>query len=276
MPTDTLILGACGFIGQHLARLLPSARRPGRAELDLRDAGGISAALRAWRPRRVFNLAGYGARPGQQDPVAMYTLNTLLPGRLREGLEALGGPRVLVQAGSIAEEGPSPYGASKRAGSRAAQGGAGDSEVITMNLRLFQVFGPAEAQGRLLPSLRALARGELSAPLALGDPNELRDWLFVEDAAALMLGLSTEPRSGTVELGGGRLRSVSEVVDLAAGLLRLDPADLVWNARPPSAMQVPPRPADLNELRERLGPLSLTPFEQSLALSLGLSRTQGP
>ncbi len=265
MPTDTLILGASGFIGQHLARLLPLARRPGRAELDLGDPAAISAALRAWRPRRVFNLAGSGARPGQGDPATLHRLNTLLPARLQDGLAALGGPRALIHAGSIAEEGDSAYGRSKRAGSEALRA-AGESEVITLQLRLFQVFGPGEAQGRLLPSLLALARGERSPPLALGDPCEARDWLFVEDAATLMLQLSAAPRSGTVELGSGQLRTVEEVVGVAASLLGLEPTSFLWNARP--STPVPQRPADLRELHDRLGPRSLTPFEQALALSL--------
>ena len=109
-----VILGAGGFIGRWVARLLSEQG----AELLLvgRDAGRVETVRRRWAvagsvltadlaapasvgnlirttgPAIIFNLAGYGVDPSERDPASAERLNAELPPALADAM-AEGGDR---------------------------------------------------------------------------------------------------------------------------------------------------------------------------------------
>lgn len=77
---EYLIIGASGMLGRELVAAcreagVEAAELPGRAALDVTDAGAVARALGALRPRVVFNAAGFTdvdaaeARPEAADRV---------------------------------------------------------------------------------------------------------------------------------------------------------------------------------------------------------------
>lgn len=82
-----LLIGSGGQVGSALSGRLPAAgfevRAPGRDELDLTDAPGVTRAIADWRPRVVVNAAAYTAvdRAEQERDVA-FALNRDGPGTL--------------------------------------------------------------------------------------------------------------------------------------------------------------------------------------------------
>lgn len=140
----TIVLGASGFIGRWVARLLTEAgaqltllvRDPAAAEatfrrygivgrvvtLDLLDAEAVAEFFAAERPAVVFNLAVYGVDHSEKDETMYWRLNRDLVAQvadlvLTQPPVGWTGPRI-VQAGSVleyglldgdlAEDGPAP------------------------------------------------------------------------------------------------------------------------------------------------------------------------
>lgn len=225
----TWILGATGFLGRALHARLPRAQAPDRRALDLRDPVAVERWVREERPGLVFNLAAVGVRPGPVDEQELRWVNGQLPRLLLRALGRHARDALLVQAGSIAEEEDSPYGRSKAdaLASMREQPGA-----RRLHARIFQVYGPGEPEGRLLPSLRAWARGPRTPPLALGPAEARRDWIHLDDVVGNLLRLAAQGREGEVELGTGRLRSVGEVVKLARAALGLPASAVAFGLLP--------------------------------------------
>jgi nucleoside-diphosphate-sugar epimerase len=99
--------------------------------------------------------------------------------------------------------------------------------------RLFNVYGPGEHPGRLLPSLLDAARSRTAVDLTAGQ--QRRDFTYVEDVAEglLRLGVSPAMEPGfVVNLATGRLTTVKEFVLIAARLLAIPPEHLRFGALP--------------------------------------------
>lgn len=109
--------------------------------------------------------------------------------------------------------------------------------------RIFHLFGPWEAETRLVPSvIRALLRGE-AALCSSGE--QWRDFLHVEDVAAAFVHLSEQQATGVFNVGSGEPVQLKTVIGYLArslqaeGLVRLgarkasenDPAFLVSDSR---------------------------------------------
>ena len=78
MSAPLLITGAYGRLGRELAPLLPGALDPARAELDVTDADGVLAYLRAHRPATVLHAAAYTDVAGaEREPEACWRVNVL-------------------------------------------------------------------------------------------------------------------------------------------------------------------------------------------------------
>src|SRR5262249_3976919 len=126
----------------------------------------------------------------------------------------------VVLAGSLTEpvlrtgdESPmSPYAAAKWAGStygRMFHKLYGTPVVV---LRPFMAYGPAQAQGKLIPSvIRALLKGE--AP-KLSSGRVRADWVYIADVVEAFLSSATIPNieGASFDIGTGRLTSMRTVV----------------------------------------------------------------
>lgn len=266
------MLGAAGFIGRWVARSLweqgarlflvvRDAERAGRifstygirgdvVEFDLKRFADLRELILKLRPSIAFNLAGYGVDPSERDEADAYRLNADLPQTLCEVIaecrdkEWMG--QNLVHAGSALEYGeiggdlaensqPAPatlYGKSKLAGTQAVARGCGEYGFRGVTARLFTVYGPGEREGRLTPSLIDAAR--TGRAIRLTEGRQRRDFIYVADVAEglLRLGLSSAAPGEIVNLATGRLTTVRQFVEQAAGILNIPVERLLFGALP--------------------------------------------
>jgi nucleoside-diphosphate-sugar epimerase len=247
MSRRAVVTGAGGFVGAHLvARLLadewdvvPLVRPGGTGgrldgldvrpvEVDLVDAAATAAAVRAADPHAVLHLAAARAKGSAAERAATAAVNST------SGLAAVEGAgdrcRVVVRLGSSTEyaetAGPMDestplrprgfFGATKAAGSLLLLAAAAERGLRSAVLRAFQVYGPGDHPGRLVPTvLRAAATGE---PLPLTGPGLRRDWVHVDDVVEVCVRAveADDLPPGTVlNVGTGVQTANEELVALA-------------------------------------------------------------
>ena len=207
-----LVLGASGFIGANLLRLIIQHRSdvfgtsstasawrlegmpmenivPG----DLLIEQGVFSLLDKVRPRTVFNCLAYGAYSFQSDVGLIYRTNIDLAALLIEQLQARGIHRY-VHAGSSSEYGDnatgpgedemltpnSHYAVSKGAAAGLIHFAGRKRGFPCVNLRLYSVYGPYEDAARLVPT--AVLNGLNGKMSQFVDPNISRDFVYVDDA----------------------------------------------------------------------------------------------
>jgi len=222
---SVLVAGGGGFVGSALVAALaggghdvsvmttnsPTSRHRGRiVPLDRWHPESVARAEPAPRYDWIFNLAAYGVDPSQNDPEASRLANAELPLAFVD-LAKRAGARALVHVGSAFEyaapterrrlresdllETAKHYGASKAAGSLAVIEASRKSRLNAVVARLFGVYGAGERPWRLLPSLYAsLTKGQ-AVPLSEG--SQVRDFLYVDDAAAGLASLATAISDGS-------------------------------------------------------------------------------
>ena len=237
-----LVLGAGGFVGRHLCARLradgwdvvgtvrPGAGHPspGEVAVDLADPAALEAAVRAADPDVAFHLAAGRARATAADRRATAAVNTSSGLHL---VEALGERcRAVVRLGSSTEyaavDGPmdetaplSPrgfFGATKAAGSLLLVAAAHERGLRSAVLRAFQVYGPGDHDGRLVPTVLRAARDGSVLPLTA--PGSRRDWVHVDDVveACVRAAAADDLPAGTVlNVGTGRQTANEELVATA-------------------------------------------------------------
>jgi len=282
-----IVTGGTGFVGANLTRRLLAEGhevhlivRKGRAmwrlsgvedrvtlhETGLDDPAGLSAAVSGIRPDWIFHLAAYGAYSWQDDAPRIMATNAAGTVNLVEAC-LKGGFESFVNTGSSSEYGfkdkaPSEtewldpnscYAVSKAAATHYCRYISRSRDVNLTTLRLYSVYGPYEAPGRLIPALvlRGLA-GELP-PLV--DPEVARDYVFVDDVcdAYLLAAGGPAPGRGSVyNVGTGRQVRLREAVDTARKTLGVT-AEPVWGAMPNRSWDTSVWVADSGLIRRELG-----------------------
>ena len=290
-----LVTGAGGFIGRHA--LAPLAGRgfevhavtrrdppaPSSPDVrwhraDLLAANGRDALLAAVAPTHLLHLAWY-AEHGRfwtsAENLRWVAATIALVQAFAEG-----GGRRAVLAGSCAEyrwgdrgpciEGVTPlqpatlYGTAKHATRAVIQSAAEELGIEFAWGRVFFLYGPHEAPGRLVASVaRALVAGECAAT---GDGTQIRDLLHVADVAAAFAALLDSGVRGAVNIGSGEGRPLREVIDaIGAATGRADLLDIGALApRPDDPRELV---ADVARLRDEVG------FSPAIALRDGIDRT---
>ena len=286
-----LVTGAAGFLGRHCVPALSargfeivavgSAARPAGPGLrwrvcDLRDPAACAALVTDECPTHLLHLA-WITTPGEfwesRENLAWLAAGV----RLVDAFYAAGGSRA-VALGSCAEyavtdetciEDATPiapdtiYGKAKAALhlalQAAAQGRGGYAWA-----RLFFPYGPGEAAGRYIPSLiGGLLRGEA---VACTHGRQVRDFVFVTDAAEACVALLDSDASGAYNVGAGGGLSLREVAE--AVVAQLGHGELLrFGARAAPAYDPPRIVADVAKLRR------LTGWAPRTALAEGLRRS---
>lgn len=244
-----LVLGASGFVGANLLRMLlavrndvygtasrfPAWRLEGLPEAnviasDLLVASNLDLLLDRVRPLTVFNCVAYGAYSYERDPQLIYRTNLSFTVSLAEALAGRG-IRAFVHAGSSSEYGtgaaapsessrPLPnshYAASKAAAAGALHYMGKERGLPCLNLRLYSVYGPFEDASRLVPVLVDHGlRGELP-PFV--DPSISRDFVYADDASEAFvdaaLGIEPELYGESFNIGTGCCTTIGDVAELA-------------------------------------------------------------
>ena len=244
MTGRALVTGAGGFVGQHLVRRLVADGwdvvglvRPGAdvdlpgartLPVDLTDGAATTAEVRAADPDVVLHLAAARAKADAGERAATSAVNAMSGLHVVEGVTDR--CRAVVRLGSSTEYAESDrpmdeatplhprgfFGATKAAGSLLLAAGAAERGVRAAVLRAFQVYGPHDHPGRLVPTvLRAAATGE---PLRLTGAGLRRDWVFVDDVvdACVRAAVADDLPDGCVlNIGTGVQTANEELVAVA-------------------------------------------------------------
>lgn len=278
--TRALVTGAGGFIGQHL---LTRLRAEGydvvgltRADVDLTDRVAFCAAVASAAPDLAFHLAAARASATAAQRAATAAVNTSSGAWL---VDAVPSTCVVVRLGSSTEYAASAepmdeataleprgfFGATKAAGSLLVAAAAAERGVRSVVLRAFQVYGPGDKPGRLVPTvLRAAASGEA---LPLTAPGSRRDWVWVGDVvdACVRAGLADLAPGRVINIGTGVQTSNEDLVALAAAVTgRRIVTDV--GAHPGRGWDTASWVCDPTRARVELG------WEPTVALAEGLAR----
>ena len=286
-----LVTGGAGFVGRPAVAALVARgfevhavgrRAPEGAHVfhaaDLLDRDATQAAVRAAGASHLLHFAWvtepgrYWQSPGNLD----WTAASLdLVRRFREA----GGTRAAV-AGTCAEydwtatDGPfqesapcrpaTLYGAAKDGLNRILSAYAASSGLSLAWGRLFYLYGPGEAPGRLVgDAARALLAG---ARFATSTGHQRRDFLHVSDAGEAFAALLDGAVEGPVNIGSGTAVPVRTILEtlgrLTGGTDRID-----FGARPLPPTEPACIEADIRRLVEEVG------FRPQLGLAEGLRAT---
>jgi len=275
-----LVTGATGFVGrQCLAPLLKlgwevhavsSRRLTGDApsevywhEANLLNANRVSSLLADVRPTHLLHFAWY-AVPGKfwTSPENFQWVQASL--NLFQAFASCGGRRAVV-AGSCAEydwrfgycsetvtplSPATPYGACKHALTIMLDAIGRQTGVSIASGRLFFLYGPHEHPQRFVASIiRSLLLG-VHARCSHG--RQIRDFLYVRDAAEAFVTLLGSKVSGPVNIASGQPVVLKDIVDIVA--TKLGRRDLVeLGALPTSESEPPVLVADTTRLRNEVG-----------------------
>jgi nucleoside-diphosphate-sugar epimerase len=293
MNKRILITGATGFIGRHAlgplaaagyeihaATSRDSAPQPASVEwhrIDLLQTDAVCKLIDEVKPTHLLHFAWY-AVPGQY-PTSSENLRWCNATTGLLDAFAVSGGRRAVFAGSCFEydsrygyctEDLTPsmpvtlYGVCKNATRELVAGLARRFELSTAWGRIFHLFGPHEAQNRLVPSvIRSLLRGEVAR---CGHGRQVRDFLYVQDTADAFVALLESEVQGTVNIGSGEPIALRQLIETVAMLVGRP--DLVkLGALPPRADDPPLLLANVRKLREEVR------WQRRFSLEEGLQHT---
>ena len=232
-----VVTGASGHLGRATCALLEKRGHEVVAlsskDVDLADEQTAVSKLAPFfvSPAALVHLAAWHppatAATTAADRRRLLEVNVMGTMRALEAARA-GAPRVVyassfevygAPASSLIDEDHptrplTDYGATKLAGEDHLLAFAYEEDKRVVALRMPAIYGPGERTPRLLPScLAKVARGE--RPVIEGDGGDLRDQLYVDDAAlAIALALEKDV-TGIFNVADGAAHSVAEVARTA-------------------------------------------------------------
>ncbi len=293
-----LVLGASGFIGANLFRLLsnhrkdvfgtashfPAWRLEGFSDkqvfaLDLLVDSNLTSLLDQIQPRTVFDCTAYGAYSFERETRLIYQTNLLFKVKLLEELQQRD-IACYLHAGSSSEYGDDSECPSEEQApapnSHYAVSKAGTAGLIyyfgrklglpCANLRLYSVYGPWEDAARLIPTL--IAHGLEGKYPPLVDPSISRDFVHVEDACEAFIQTAIELRESdygaSFNIGSGISTTIAEIAQLAKKLFQLE-ADPVFSSMPNRDWDTTHWQANIKKAETALNWKARTPLEAGLS-----------
>ena len=254
----SIVTGAHGFVGRHVARCLHSAgyivHGIGHGDWDEDEFSqwGLTAWLSAditldtlralpLTPDVVVHCAGGGSvSAAHQYPLKDFEQTVTSTAHVLEYLRTAAPAARLVYPSSasvygnstlspIPEDAPlmplSQYGTHKLLAEQLIRSYAQRFSIPAAIVRLFSAYGPGLRKQLLWDACQKLASGD---SLFMGTGNELRDWLHVEDAAALLAKAAEHADPSCPIVNGGTCHGVStrELLEHLAQCLLRNPGSL--------------------------------------------------
>jgi nucleoside-diphosphate-sugar epimerase/glycosyltransferase involved in cell wall biosynthesis len=254
-----LVLGASGFVGANLLRMLLAHRGDAHGTLfhapawrlaglpddnviqtDLLVDANLDDLLARIKPRTVFNCVAYGAYSFEVDGELIYETNFNLTVRLLQRLERQT-VAAYVHSGSSSEYGdgaagpredgdlPQPnsdYAVSKVACANLLRFYGKKKAFPCANLRLFSVYGPLEDPSRLIPTV--VKRGVEGGYPPFVSRDISRDFVYVDDAAEAYvdaaLNLTADHYGESFNVGSGHKTTIAEVAAVSAAVFGIKAA----------------------------------------------------
>lgn len=198
-PFRTVVTGATGFFGWHLRCRMHAqfggeeARALSREAFE--DDGALSAALKG--AEAVIHLAG----SNRGAPEYVYASNVAMAERLVAALDEVGGSPHVVYADSRHRDGTTPYGTSKRCAALMLEAWAERAGAVCTDLVLPNLFGEhsrPDYNSAIATFVRDLAEGRPSDV----NPDGSTELLHVQAAAALVMNVLSNGRSGRIDVAG--------------------------------------------------------------------------
>lgn len=233
------ITGGTGFIGSHLARVLPDAVLFDYPAKDLRNITDACAWIDEYQPEVVYHLAAQSVVTNEDD---LETLTTNIVGtyNLLHACRNDKNLRAFVHVSTDKVYGCNgealttdrlkgtdhPYSASKTSGDILAQMYAKHYGLPVRIVRMANIYGPGDMHfDRVVPgTICDTLHGE--ARRHRGDPRFIRDYIYIADLIPAYLRLPNEPE-GIYNLGGD-FCSVRDLTDTILRLMGREDLQPVW------------------------------------------------
>ncbi len=289
-----LVTGAGGMLGRSLCRqLLARGYRgiltPSRAELDLLNTAAVAEYFDRNRPTLVFHLAAmvYGIGGNMKNQFRSYIQNTSITSNVFLGCATTGVSKVFF-AGTVASY-PYPYTELPLREQSFFSGNPHYGEYGYANAKrhayygleilrreqgmnyvygvLTNLYGPEDQfdieNGHVVPSLvhklyRASCEGV--AMQVWGDGSAIRDFLYVDDAAAAIVQCM-EKATGIINIAHGNAITIADVVSNLCRAARFQ-GEVMYQTDKPAGIH--DRSVDVSRLRA-LGFIPKTSIEEGLA-----------
>lgn len=279
---SVLITGGNGFVGRNLGRTMKSQNLDfisfSRSELDLKDEN-LAQRTQNLALRHIIHAAatiGPGSKGAarEEDFFKDNLLTTLgaltIAKQHRVPLTYVSSYVYGDQTGAVSEsmtpKPHNPYTASKLMGEFLCEQFSRLFEVDVVVLRPFNLYGPGQSEGQIVPDLMAQVLSK-SNTVTVRNSDTVRDYLYIEDLIELIL-LTLRPLPGFTVLnaGSGRLTSAG---DLAKEILRIsgDPKKLIEQNND-VGVKIRSATADTRLAKKILNWEPRTPLADGLALSI--------
>ncbi len=284
---NILVTGAAGFVGNAIAQELAarghaitaltrsSAGNLGSAQIlrqDLRDELATRSLLRDLKFDVVVHAAANMAGVPRKGTPVDYGDNDIITTNLLSGLSS-NPPGFLLCVSSIDVYAPitklidedtaiapnGGYASSKIATEKICRKWVEGREIGLGVARLTQIFGAGDRTAKLIPaSIAAIRRGD--SVRLFGDGQDLRDFLFAQDAAKMVADWCELRKENTLNFATGTSVSINEVLSVLREAVGVDfKVERLPRNKPRRDYRF-----SIDRLRTFLGPLSLTPFSGAL------------
>lgn len=206
---------------------------------DLRDPK-LHEMIKVIHPSHIFHLATYGAYPHEEDLDQMVDINIKGTANLLEACKKIDFT-LFINTSSTSEYGikdepmketdmlapVNDYGITKAAATLYCQKESRRNSLPIITLRLFSVYGPYEAKNRLIPTL--VSGAVKNIPIALSKPENVRDYLYIEDAVAAYMQASNmiHDPGAVYNIGTGIETNTQEVANMVLSLTK-STSELLW------------------------------------------------
>jgi UDP-glucose 4-epimerase len=156
------------------------------------------------------------------------------------------------------------YALAKYAGERVIEYAARAAGVPLLILRLAGIYGPGDPHGAYGPNAFARSLAKDRSLRIFGDGEEERDHVYVDDVAAVIVGLMRLRATGVFNVATGESRPFADVVKAIRGLVPYE----ISVTHAPRAGAITHRHFDTARLYRALPRFAFTPFDEGLRATL--------